>query len=39
VCRAGKADDDLFIIKFLPVYLTDSVRVWLDHLLRDVIDS
>jgi hypothetical protein len=38
-CRAGGADDDLFIIQFLPIYLADSARAWLDHLSRDVIDN
>jgi hypothetical protein len=37
--RVGGADDDLFIIQFLLIYLADSVRAWLDHLLRNVIDS
>jgi hypothetical protein len=35
----GGADDDLFIIQFLPIYLADSARAWLDHLTRNVIDS
>jgi hypothetical protein len=38
-CRAGGANDDLCIIQFLPIYLANSARAWLDHLLRDVIDS
>jgi hypothetical protein len=25
-CRAGGADDDLFIIQFLPMYLADTTR-------------
>jgi hypothetical protein len=25
-CRAGGADDELFIIQFLPIYLTDMSR-------------
>jgi hypothetical protein len=25
-CRAGGVNGDLFIIKFLPIYLADSVR-------------
>jgi hypothetical protein len=37
--RAGGADNDLFIIQFLPIYLTDSTRAWLDHLSRNMIDS
>jgi hypothetical protein len=38
-CKAGGADDDLFIIQFLPNYLANSARVWLDHLSRNVINS
>jgi hypothetical protein len=38
-CRAGEADDDLFIIQFLPIYLADTARAWLDHLPRNTIDS
>jgi hypothetical protein len=32
-------DHDLFIIQFLPMYLADTGRVWLDHLPRKMIDS
>jgi hypothetical protein len=39
VCRACRVDADLFIIQFLPIYLVDSARARLDHLLRDVINS
>jgi hypothetical protein len=38
-CRVGGADDDLFIIQFLPIYLADTVRAWLDHLPKNTIDS
>jgi hypothetical protein len=38
-CRASGAYDDLFIIQFLPIYLDDTARAWLDHLLRNMIDS
>jgi hypothetical protein len=38
-CRVGRADDDLFNIQFLPMYLADSDRAWLDHLSRNTIDS
>jgi hypothetical protein len=38
-CRVGGADDDLFIIQFLPIYLDDSARAWLDHLPRNMIDD
>jgi hypothetical protein len=31
-CQAGGADDDYFIIRNLPLFLTDSARTWLDHL-------
>jgi hypothetical protein len=39
VCRAGGANNDLFIIQFLPIYLADSARAWMDHLPRNIIDS
>jgi hypothetical protein len=38
-CRAGGVDDNLFIIQLVPIYLADSSRASLDHLLRNVIDS
>jgi hypothetical protein len=38
-CREGGANDDLFIIQFLPIYLANSTRAWLDHLSRNVINS
>jgi hypothetical protein len=31
MCRAGGAIDDLFIIQYLPIYLAESARAWLDH--------
>jgi hypothetical protein len=37
--RAGGANDDLFIIQFLPIYLAKSARAWLDHLPRNTINS
>jgi hypothetical protein len=37
--RVGGVNDDLFIIQFLPIYLVDSARAWLDHLPRNVINS
>jgi hypothetical protein len=37
-CRAGGADSDLFIIQFLPIYLADTSRAWLNHLPRNSID-
>jgi hypothetical protein len=36
-CRAGGADDDLFIIQYLPLYVTESARVWLEHSPADKI--
>jgi hypothetical protein len=37
-CRAGGVDIDLFIIQFLPIYLADTSRAWLDHLPKNLID-
>jgi hypothetical protein len=37
-CRADRAHNDLFIIQFLPIYLADTSRDWLDHLPRNSID-
>jgi hypothetical protein len=34
-CRAGRVDNDLFIIQFLPIYFADTSRAWLDHLPRN----
>jgi len=31
-CRAGGATDDLFVIQYLPIYLADSARAWLEYL-------
>ncbi|RLN08232.1 hypothetical protein C2845_PM11G00090 [Panicum miliaceum] len=31
-CQAGGADDDLFIIRNLPLFLADSARAWLEHI-------
>jgi hypothetical protein len=39
VSRAGGADDDLFIIPFLPIYLAGMARAWLDHWPRNTIHS
>jgi hypothetical protein len=36
-CRAGSVDDDYFIIRNLPLFLANSARPWLDHLLPDSI--
>jgi hypothetical protein len=38
VYRAGQADDDLFIIQFLLIYLVDMAKAWHDHLPRNSID-
>jgi hypothetical protein len=37
--RAGRTDDDLFIILYLPLYLAESDRAWLEHLLANNIHS
>jgi hypothetical protein len=34
----GGADNNLFIIQFLPIYLADTARAWLDHLPRNSIE-
>ena len=31
-CQLGGADDDLLIIRNLPLHLADSTRAWLEHL-------
>ena len=31
-CQLGGADDDLLIIRNLPLFLSDSTRAWLEHL-------
>jgi hypothetical protein len=38
-CRAGRVNDDLFFIQFLPLYLVNSARAWLDHLPKNVISG
>jgi hypothetical protein len=38
-CHAGGATDDLFVIKNLPLYLSDSARMWLEHLPHDKIQD
>jgi hypothetical protein len=37
-CKASEVDNDFFIIQFLPIYLADTSRAWLDHLSRNSID-
>ena len=31
-CQLGGANDDLLIIRNLPLFLSDSARAWLEHL-------
>ena len=38
-CHAGGADSDNFIILNLPLFLSDSARTWLEHLLPNRIQS
>jgi hypothetical protein len=38
-CHARGATDGLFVIKNLPLYLSDSARTWLEHLPRDKIND
>jgi hypothetical protein len=38
-CHVGRVTEDIFIIKNLLLYLGDSARTWLEHLLRDKINS
>jgi hypothetical protein len=38
-CRASGADDDLFIIQYLLLYLVESARAWLEHLPANNIHS
>ena len=37
--RAGRADDDLFIIQYLLLYLMESSQAWLKHLPANNIHS
>jgi hypothetical protein len=36
--RVVGVDNDLFIIKLLPIYLANTSRAWIDHLRRNSID-
>jgi hypothetical protein len=36
-CHVGGATDDLFVIKNLSLYFSDSARTWLEHLPWDKI--
>jgi hypothetical protein len=38
-CHAEGVTDDLFNIKNLPLYLSDSERTWLEHMPRDKIHN
>jgi hypothetical protein len=33
-CHNSGVTNDLFIIKSIPLYLTDSTHTWLEHLSR-----
>jgi hypothetical protein len=35
-CRVGRAEDDLLIIQFLPIYLANMTRAWLDLFQRNL---
>jgi hypothetical protein len=37
-CSAGRVNGDLFIVLFLPIYMADTTRAWLDHLPKNSID-
>ena len=39
VYRVAGADDDLFIIQCLPLYLVENARAWLKHLPANSIHS
>ena len=38
-CQAGGSNDDDFIIRNLPLFLTNSARAWLEHLPSNAIQS
>jgi hypothetical protein len=38
-CRVDGADDDLFIVQYLPLCLVESTGAWLEHLSADNIHS
>jgi hypothetical protein len=38
-CKLSGANNILFIIQLLPIYLADSARAWPDHLPRNTLDS
>jgi hypothetical protein len=38
-CQASGVDNDYFIICNLPLFLANSVRTWLEHLLPNRIQS
>jgi hypothetical protein len=37
-CMTGGANNNIFITQFLPIYLADTSRAWLDHLPMNSID-
>ena len=39
VCQAGGADSDYIIIRYLPLFMADSARTWLEHLPPNWIQS
>jgi hypothetical protein len=39
VCLVRGANNNLNIIHFLPICLAESAGAWLDHLLRNIINS
>jgi hypothetical protein len=36
-CQEGGANDDAFIIQYLPLYLAKNARAWVEHLLVDCV--
>ena len=38
-CQAGRADNDDFIIRNLPLFMVDSMRTWLEYLPPNRIQS
>ena len=38
-CRAGGANDDQFVIQYLPICLGENVRAWLEFLPADTIGN
>ena len=38
-CQAGGANDELFMVRLLPLYLDDSARAWIQHLPASSINN